>query len=389
VVLCVLCASAVKTSIAMPPVKVSHALGSYPVYVEPGALGRLGPLVAEHLAGRRLALVTDSTVSELFRTFQHAGPSQWRPDARPPELPSFDAELVVPAGEASKTRDWWAELSDALLERGFGRDSAIVALGGGVIGDLAGFVAATYLRGIPCLQAPTTLLAMLDASVGGKTGVDTPHGKNLIGAFHPPVAVVADPQVLRSLPEREYRAGLAEAVKHGLIADQDYFAWLGAEAERIAAREAGTLARLVRRSVEIKAAVVAEDEREAGRRAVLNAGHTVAHALEHASDYTLPHGEAVALGLVAECRLAEALGIARSGLARDVRVLLTRLGLPERPARPLPRDRVLAAMATDKKNRGGTVRFALARDVGTMSPGEGWTVAAPEAALPGSLEGLI
>jgi 3-dehydroquinate synthetase len=141
--------------------------------------------------------------------------------------------------------------------------------------------------------------------------------------------------------------------------------------------------------VEIKAAVVAEDEREAGRRAVLNAGHTVAHALEHASDYTLPHGEAVALGLVAECRLAEALGIARSGLARDVGVLLTRLGLPERPARPLPRDRVLAAMATDKKNRGGTVRFALARDVGTMSPGEGWTVAAPEAALPGSLEGLI
>jgi len=373
----------------MAAITVRHALGTYPVYIEPGALGRLGPLVAEHLAGRRLALVTDSTVSELFRAFQHAGPSQWRPDARPPELPSFDAELVVPAGEASKTRDWWAELSDALLERGFGRDSAIVALGGGVIGDLAGFVAATYLRGIPCLQAPTTLLAMLDASVGGKTGVDTPHGKNLIGAFHPPVAVVADPQLLRSLPEREYRAGLAEAVKHGLIADQDYFAWLGTEAERIAAREAGTLAQLVRRSVEIKAAVVAEDEREAGRRAVLNAGHTVAHALEHASDYTLPHGEAVALGLVAECRLAEALGIARSGLARDVGVLLTRLGLPERPARPLPRDRVLAAMTTDKKNRGGTVRFALARDVGAMSPGEGWTVAAPEAALAGSLEGLI
>ena len=373
----------------MPVVTVHHALGSYPVYIEPGALGRLGPLTATHLPGRKLALVTDATVQQLFESFRRAEPNPWRPDGAPPaELPSFAAELAVPAGEASKTRDRWAELSDALLQRGLGRDSAIVALGGGVIGDLAGFVAATYLRGVPLLQAPTTLLAMLDASVGGKTGVDTPQGKNLIGAFHPPVAVVADPQVLRSLPEREYRAGLAEAVKHGLIADREYFAWLGDQADRIAAREVGTLTRLVQRSVEIKAAVVADDERETGRRAILNAGHTVAHAVEHASDYTLPHGEAVAVGLVAECRLAEGLGLARAGLAADVAALLSRLGLPSDLDRRLPRDRVLAAISQDKKNRAATVRFALAREVGAMFPGEEWTVAPPEGAVAACLEAL-
>lgn len=367
---------------------VRHALGSYPVYVEPGALGRLGPLAAAHAGGRRLALISDSNVGPLFDGFRR-GPSPWRAaGAGAPDLPVLAAELVVPAGEQSKSRAQWAALSDQLLDRGFGRDSAVIALGGGVIGDLAGFVAATYLRGLPCLQVPTTLLAMLDASVGGKTGVDTPHGKNLIGAFHPPVAVVADPLVLRTLPEREYRTGLAEAVKHGLIADAGYFAWLGDSASAIARRDETTLATLVRRSVEIKAAVVGEDEREEGRRAILNAGHTVAHAVEHASDYALPHGEAVALGLVAECELAEAMGIARPGLGADVAALLGCLGLPVRLADGLPRDRVLAAMAADKKNRAARVRFALPRDVGTMFPGEHWTVAADDQVIAAALESL-
>ena len=366
---------------------VRHALGSYPVIVEPGALSRLGPLAAEHLGGRRLALITDSNISPLFDAFRR-GPSPWRGAGGGAEPPVFAAELVVPAGEQSKSRAQWAALSDQLLDRGFGRDSAIVALGGGVIGDLAGFVAATYLRGIPCLQVPTTLLAMLDASVGGKTGVDTPHGKNLIGAFHPPAAVVADPLVLRTLPEREYRAGLAEAVKHGLIADAGYFAWLGESAAAIARRDETTLATLVRRSVQIKAAVVGEDEREGGRRAILNAGHTVAHAVEHASGYALPHGEAVALGLVAECELAEAMGIGRRGLGAEVAALLQRLGLPVRLEDGLPRDRVLAAMAADKKNRAARVRFALPRDVGTMFPGEQWTVAAEDRAIASALDRL-
>ena len=365
---------------------VRHARGSYPVYVEPGGLGRLGPLAATHAGGRRLALVTESTVGPLFDAFRR-GTGPWRATGGP-DLPPFAAELSVPAGEASKSRAQWAALSDALLDRGLGRDSAIVALGGGVIGDLAGFVAATYLRGVPCLQVPTTLLAMLDASVGGKTGVDTPHGKNLIGAFHSPVAVVADPLVLRTLPEREYRAGLAEAVKHGLIADAAYFAWLGDSAEAIARRDESTLATLVRRSVEIKAEVVGEDEREDGRRAILNAGHTVAHGVEHASDYALTHGEAVAIGLVAECALAESLGIARRGLGADVAALLTRLGLPARLDRRLPRDRVLSAMAVDKKNRAARVRFALPRDVGTMYPGEGWTVGVEEGPIAAALAGI-
>ncbi|HEU5169033.1 MAG TPA: 3-dehydroquinate synthase [Gemmatimonadales bacterium] len=351
----------------MTRVDVRHALGSYPVYVEAGVLGRLQELVGRHVPRHRLALITDETVRRLLDTWAAAAPA-------------FAAELVVPPGEGSKTRARWAELSDALLDRGFGRDSAIVALGGGVIGDLAGFVAATYMRGVPYIQVPTTLLAMVDASVGGKTGVDTAHGKNLIGAFHPPVAVVADPLVLRTLPERELRGGLAEAVKHGLIADREYFRWIAASADRIAARDPDTLAALVRRSVEIKAAVVSEDEREAGRRATLNAGHTVAHALEQASGYALPHGEAVAIGLVTECRLAESLGVARPGLADEVAGLLRRVGLPVVPP-DFPPERLLGAMAADKKAREARVRFALPAEVGAMVPGDRWTVAAPEAAI--------
>jgi 3-dehydroquinate synthase len=378
----------------MPVVTVGHARGSYPVYVEAGALGRLDKLVATHLPARRLALVSDATVHALFQSFLGSGSSKWRGDhtgagrSAARGLPDFAAELTVPAGESSKSRERWAELSDALLERGFGRDSAIVALGGGVVGDLAGFVAATYLRGVPCLQVPTTLLAMLDASVGGKTGVDTPRGKNLIGAFHPPTAVVADPLVLRTLPEREYRGGLAEAVKHGLIADRDYFTWLGAAADRIAQRDIETLTRLVQRSIEIKAAVVSDDEREAGRRAILNAGHTVAHAIEHASGYALPHGEAVAVGLVAESRLAEGMGIASPGVSREVATLLQRLGLATKLEQRVSRDQVREAMSVDKKNRATSVRFALPQAVGVMAQGENWTLAPPMSMVLACLEGL-
>jgi 3-dehydroquinate synthase len=306
------------------------------------------------------------------------------------DRPRWEGEaLTFPAGETSKTREQWCRLTDALLERGLGRDSAIVALGGGVAGDLAGFVAATYMRGLPYIQAPTTLLAMLDASVGGKTGIDTPEGKNLVGAFHPPVAVVADPRVLRSLPEREYRSGLAEAVKHGLIADGEYFEWMEREVAALLARDEVVLTRLVRGSVAIKAEVVSGDEREAGRRAILNAGHTVAHALEQATGYALPHGEAVALGRVTECELAERLEIATRGLRGRVAGLLGRLGLPVRLAVPLPPERLLAAMGSDKKNRAREVRFALPTFLGGMDQGEGWTRAAPEAAIRKALEVIL
>ena len=359
------------------PVLVSHALGQYPVYIEAGALARLDELAAEHLAGRRMAVVADATVLELLQTGALGRPP-WSGEA-----------LAFPPGEASKSREEWARLTDALLARGFGRDSALIALGGGVAGDLAGFVAATYMRGLPYLQAPTTLLAMVDASVGGKTGVDTPEGKNLVGAFHPPVAVVADPRALRSLPEREYRGGLAEAVKHGLIASREYFEWMEGQAAALLARDETVLTRLVRGSVEIKAEVVSGDEREAGRRAVLNAGHTVAHALEQATGYGLPHGEAVALGLVSECELAERLGLADAGLRNRVASLLERLGLPVRLPAAVPPERLLAAMASDKKNRAREIRFALPTSLGRMDQGERWTRAASEEDILAALEATI
>lgn len=347
------------------PVIVTHALGSYPVYVEPGALGRLSPLIQDLLPRRRIALIADAGVHSLYRS------GAWGTRA-------WDGEyLTFEPGEKSKTRETWAGLTDQLTMRSFGRDTGLVALGGGVTGDLVGFVAATYMRGVPYLQVPTTLLAMLDAAVGGKTGVDTPHGKNLVGAFHPPAAVIADTRTLETLPEREYRAGLAEAVKHGLIADADYLSWIETNAEEIGARNPVFLVRLVRRSVEIKAAVVSDDERESGRRAILNAGHTVAHALEQSSDYRIAHGEAVALGLLAESYLSENVGIAAPGLSRRVANLLTRLGLPIRLPTSIPPSHLLDNMSRDKKNKKGEIHFALLTRVGEVHRTETWTTAVP------------
>ena len=359
------------------PVIVSHALGSYPVLVEAGALGRLGEIAAERMGGRRVAMIADDAVLALYQAGR-LGPVTWEGET-----------LTFPAGERSKSRETWARLTDRLLELGFGRDSGIIALGGGVAGDLAGFVAATYMRGVPYVQVPTSLLAMLDASVGGKTGVDTPQGKNLIGAFHPPVAVLSDPRVLATLPEREYRAGMAEAVKHGLIADREYFRWIEREVEALLRRDAEVLEHLVRRSVEIKAEVVSGDERETGRRAILNAGHTVAHALERATGYALPHGEAVGLGMIAECELATRLGRAAPAVRERVALLLERLGLPTRLTPPVEAGELLEAMAADKKNRSARIRFALPGALGEMVEEGGWTVAVPEAEIRGALAAVL
>lgn len=347
------------------PIVVSHSLGSYPVYIESGLLGRLEEMVRRHLPGRQVAMIADATVYELYRAGR-LGAVTWSGET-----------LTVPSGEKSKSRDSWARLTDELLQRRFGRDSGVVALGGGVIGDLAGFVAATYMRGLPYLQVPTTLLAMLDASVGGKTGVDTPRGKNLIGAFHPPVAVIADPLSLNPLPDREYHAGLTEAVKHGLIADRAYFEWMEVQAPTLIRRDADSVTQLIRRSIEIKAEVVGGDERESGRRAILNAGHTVAHALEQVSNYELSHGEAVSLGLIAECELAERLGVAPAGLRRRVAALLARLGLPERLPRRFEEAALISSMAGDKKNRGAQIHFALPAAVGQIYQAGGWTTPVP------------
>lgn len=353
----------------MPPISVTHATGSYDVHVAPGVAAELGTRITSVLPGHRLALVTDETIRIKL---SEAG--LW---------PELDAPVIsIPAGEVAKNREVWGRVTDQLLELEFGRDSALVALGGGSVGDLTGFVAATYLRGIPFVQVPTTLLAMVDASVGGKVGIDTTTGKNLIGAFHPPAIVLADPALLATLPERTYREGLAEALKHGVVADAKYFEWIVALATALSARDLTTVAELVRRSVEIKAGVVSRDEHELGERAILNAGHTVGHALEQLSGYTLPHGEAVAIGLVSECRIAERMGLASIGVADRIARALTELGLPTtHDPRPTTHD-LLAAMKSDKKNRGGKIRMALPAAVGRMArDGDQWTIAVDPGAV--------
>jgi 3-dehydroquinate synthase len=273
-----------------------------------------------------------------------------------------------------------------MLDLRLGRDSCVIALGGGVTGDLAGFVAATYMRGVPLLQVPTTLLAMIDASIGGKTGIDTPAGKNLVGAFHPPCLVVADPELLRSLPATEVRSGMAEAIKHGAILDAGYLAWIEAHAATLLGGDHADLEHLVRRSVELKAAIVAEDPREHGRRAILNFGHTVGHALERLSRYALPHGPAVAAGMVVEAVAGEVLGITEAGTGARIAAILERCGLPARVLPELSAPQILGAMETDKKARRGTARCVLLRMLGECAPadreaGTGWTHELPAAAL--------
>jgi 3-dehydroquinate synthase len=337
----------------------------YPITIEPGALDSIGSVVRSLTPRNRVVIITDTDVEK------------WSHAKRVSSSVGAGARIVsIPPGEQAKTRQTWSELTDTLLAEGYGRDTTIIALGGGVIGDLAGFVAATYLRGVPCLQAPTTLLAMVDASIGGKTGVDTAHGKNLVGAFHPPVAVVIDPRVLATLPVQQLRAGFAEIVKHGVIADHTYFDTV---ATFVGSGGLGDqqgldgLTPLIRRSIEIKAAIVAEDERESGVRKVLNFGHTIGHAIEAASEFKMLHGEAVSIGLVTEARLAERLGIAMHGTARDIEGVCRTVGLPTEVP-PIPLDVLLNFTRADKKARQGRVEYALPKCIGEMAKGpQGWT----------------
>jgi len=353
---------------------------SYDIVVGRGLLDGIAAPLRSACPAARYAIISDSQVAKLYgsqmlATLRGAG---------------LAAELLeFPAGEWNKTRETWARLCDRMLEAEFGRDAAVVALGGGVVGDVAGFVAATYLRGIPYVQVPTTLLAMLDSSIGGKTGMDVPAGKNLLGAFHQPRLVIADLDALGSLPRVQLAAGMAEAVKHGVIADADYFAFLESAYRAALSLEPAAIERLVKGSIEIKAAVVTADEREQGRRAILNFGHTVAHALEATAKFAILHGEAVAIGMVYEARLAERLGIATAGVASRIRALLEHLALPlERPGNAAVSE-LLAAMRLDKKARAGVVRFSLPCAIGAMHGDAriGWTVAAPEEVVRATLEG--
>jgi 3-dehydroquinate synthase len=344
---------------------------SYDILIGAGLVRELGQLLQKHCPAAAYALISDSHVAKLYGE-SIAG-----------QVSGIGCQVELftfPAGEWNKTRDTWASLSDRMLAARLGRDCAVIAMGGGVVGDVAGFVAATYLRGVPLVQLPTSLLAMIDSSIGGKTGVDVAAGKNLLGAFHQPRLVVADLELLESLSRAQLAAGLAEAVKHGVIADAAYFAFLEREHTAIFAKDRAALERVVRRSVEIKAEIVAQDEREAGRRAILNFGHTVGHAIEATSRYEVLHGEAVAIGMAYEARLAESLAIARRGTERRLVELLEKLSLPvERPDGASPDD-LIEVMHGDKKARAGAIRVALPREIGAVhgDSRRGWTVEVEE-----------
>lgn len=338
------------------------------IVIAPGLLHELPLLLAHHCPAVAYAVIADENVAPGY-----AAPLVDRITARGVRAQLF----TFPAGERAKTRATWGDLTDAMLAARFGRDAAVVAVGGGVTGDLAGFVAATYLRGIPLVHAPTSLLAMVDAAVGGKTGVDVPAGKNLVGAFHQPRLVACDLATLATLPADPFAGGMAEALKHGAIADADYFESIAAAVAPLRARDTTVLERLVSRSVEIKAMIVAADEREAGRRAALNFGHTVAHAIEAASRWSVAHGPAVAAGMVVEARLGEALGVTAAGTAQRLTQILPHFGLPTALPVGLPAPTLLAAMAVDKKVRAGVVHFTLLERIGAVhQPNPAvWTIA--------------
>ncbi|MBA3656164.1 MAG: 3-dehydroquinate synthase [Gemmatimonadaceae bacterium] len=338
----------------------------YPIAIGRGVIDSLHAYLLDLPRSFRLALITDSTVGPLYAERLRAG------------LGREVETITIEPGESRKTRETWGAITDRLLELRFGRDTALLALGGGVVGDLTGFVAGTYMRGIKYIQIPTTLLSMVDASIGGKTGVDTPGGKNMVGVFHRPSTVVIDPQVLDTLPLSHLRSGFAEVIKHGVIADLDYFTQVAGSVGRLVApegRSSEALTSLIAQSVQIKADVVASDERESGRRRILNFGHTIGHAVETASSYSLLHGEAVSIGMALESRLAERAGIAEKGTAHKLDTVLTNAGLPRLVPSGISADEMMELMQLDKKNRDRKIEFALPVRIGKMFEGDGrWSV---------------
>jgi 3-dehydroquinate synthase len=338
----------------MVRVSVPVPAAPYDVLVGRGVLGEAGEALPPHVRAEKAFVVSDPEVAGRYLPLLE------------PALARCGLQVVhlgVPAGEAAKSLETVSALHRQLAIQEAHRDDLVVALGGGAVGDLAGFVAATYMRGVALLQVPTTLTAQVDAAIGGKTAVNLPQGKNLVGAFHQPVAVVADVETLATLSDRDFRSGLAEVAKYALTLDLEMLARLESDPSRVVGRDPATLERIVAASVQAKANVVADDERDAGRRLILNYGHTLGHALERSDAYAgRTHGEAIALGMVFAARAAETLGVARRGLVgRHVR-LLTSLGLEAEGAIP-PIDRILSAMRLDKKFAAG-IRLVLLEDVG-------------------------
>jgi 3-dehydroquinate synthase len=330
---------------------------SYPITIGPGLLDDPA-LLARHVAGSKVAIVTNTTVAPLYLD-KVAAPL--RADGR--EV----VEIVLPDGEEYKTWACLNQVFDALLANKCDRKTTLVALGGGVIGDMTGFAAATYMRGVPFVQIPTTLLAQVDSSVGGKTGINHPLGKNMIGAFYQPRAVLADTSTLGTLPARELSAGLAEVIKHGAILDGEFFDWIEQNIGQLVARDPAALAYAIARSCEIKADVVRKDEREGGLRAVLNFGHTFGHAIEAGMGYgSWLHGEAVGCGMVMAADLSHRIGLVDAATVERVRALVQAAGLPV-VAPDLGAERWIELMEVDKKNEGGAIKFILLKPLGSPS----------------------
>ena len=338
----------------METLRVALGSRSYPIHIGAGLLEDVR-LYAPHLASRRAAVITNEVVAALYlerveRALERAGAAA--------------TSIVVADGEQAKDWRTLEHVFDRLLAARCGRDTLILALGGGVVGDLAGFAAAVYQRGVAYIQVPTTLLAQVDSSVGGKTAINHPRGKNMIGAFHQPLAVIADVATLDSLPARELRAGVAEVIKHAFILDAALVDWLEANVERLLERDRAALEHVVRRSCELKAQVVAADEREAGLRAILNFGHTFGHAVETGVGYgEWLHGEAVAAGMVMAAELSVRMQLLARPEAQRVRALITRAGLPVVGPAIRP-ERMLELMQVDKKAEQGRVRFVLLAALG-------------------------
>ncbi len=328
---------------------------SYRIIVEPGVLRHIPRELHRRYGNRQFFIITDATVARFYgramlRGFIDAGANA--------------ALLDIPPGEGSKSAAMVYALHSHLLHQRIRRDSVVVALGGGVVGDLAGFVAATVLRGVTCIQVPTTLLAQVDSSVGGKVGIDHPLGKNLIGAFHQPAAVFIDPSVLRTLPDVEFRNGIAEMVKIAAALDKRLFADLERAGRRLRTTSTAMMSGLIARSVALKAAIVRSDEFESGVRKTLNLGHTIGHAIEAASAFRVKHGPAVAMGLAAEARIAMALGILPEREYRRLLRLLAATGLPIRIPRLREPGKFFPALESDKKGTAGGTRFVLLKAIG-------------------------
>ncbi|MDX1374022.1 MAG: 3-dehydroquinate synthase [Burkholderiales bacterium] len=357
----------------MQSLRVALGERAYPIHVGADILGD-AQLYAPHLQGRRVAIVSNPVVAPLYLARLRGALAAC--DAAP-------VEITVEDGEQAKRWETLDAIIGAMLAARCDRRSVVIALGGGVVGDLAGFAAAIYQRGVPYIQVPTTLLAQVDSSVGGKTGINHALGKNMIGAFHQPLAVIADVGALATLPPRELRAGLAEVIKHGLVLDAAFFEWIEAHIERLLGADAQALTHAVVRSCQLKAQVVAADERESGLRAVLNFGHTFGHAIEAGVGYGgWLHGEAVAVGMAMAAELSARAGMLDASAVERVRALLTRAGLPVTGPALAP-ERYLELMAVDKKASAGRVRFVTLAAIGRAALRDDLDPAAVRAAIAG------